>query len=115
MWSNCIVLSVFFFFFNDPATTEIYTLSLHGRSSDLTALEVARRAEEAAKSMLWPSILFEEFGLEYFGPIDGHNIPLLVETFKFLKTQDRPVLLHILTQKGRGYQPALDGQKKFHG
>ncbi len=80
-----------------------------------TALEVARRAEEAAKSMLWPSILFEEFGLQYFGPIDGHNIPLLVETFKFLKTQDRPVLLHILTQKGRGFQPALDGQKKFHG
>ena len=80
-----------------------------------TALEVARRAEEAAKSMLWPSILFEEFGLQYFGPIDGHNIPLLVETFKFLKTQDRPVLLHILTQKGRGFQPALEGQKKFHG
>ena len=74
-----------------------------------------RRAEEAAKSMLWPSILFEEFGLEYFGPIDGHNIPLLVETFKFLKTVDHPVLLHVLTQKGRGFQPALDGQKKFHG
>jgi 1-deoxy-D-xylulose-5-phosphate synthase len=65
--------------------------------------------------MLWPSILFEEFGLEYFGPIDGHNLPLLVETFKFLKGIDRPVLLHVLTQKGRGYQPALDGQKKFHG
>jgi 1-deoxy-D-xylulose-5-phosphate synthase len=65
--------------------------------------------------MLWPSILFEEFGLEYFGPIDGHNLPLLVETFKFLKSIDHPVLLHILTQKGRGFQPALDGQKKFHG
>ena len=80
-----------------------------------TAVEVVRRAEEAAKSMLWPSILFEEFGLEYFGPIDGHNLPLLVETFKFLKAADHPVLLHVLTQKGRGYQPALDGQKKFHG
>ncbi|HEY1902592.1 MAG TPA: 1-deoxy-D-xylulose-5-phosphate synthase [Terracidiphilus sp.] len=80
-----------------------------------TAVTLARRAEEAAKSMLWPSILFEEFGLEYFGPIDGHNLPLLVETFKFLKGMDRPVLLHVLTQKGRGYQPALDGQKKFHG
>jgi 1-deoxy-D-xylulose-5-phosphate synthase len=80
-----------------------------------TAVTLARRAEEAAKSMLWPSILFEEFGLEYFGPIDGHNLPLLVETFKFLKGIDRPVLLHVLTQKGRGYQPALDGQKKFHG
>ncbi|MFP5208585.1 MAG: 1-deoxy-D-xylulose-5-phosphate synthase [Acidobacteriota bacterium] len=80
-----------------------------------TAVKVVRRAEEAAKSMLWPSMMFEEFGLEYFGPLDGHNIPLLVETFKFLKGQDHPVLLHILTQKGRGFQPALDGQKKFHG
>ena len=80
-----------------------------------TALEVVRRAEEAAKSMLWPSILFEEFGLEYFGPIDGHNLPLLVESFRFLKAADHPVLLHVLTQKGRGFQPALDGQKKFHG
>jgi 1-deoxy-D-xylulose-5-phosphate synthase len=80
-----------------------------------TAVTLARRAEEAAKSILWPSILFEEFGLEYYGPIDGHNLPLLVDTFKFLKGMDRPVLLHVLTQKGRGYQPALDGQKKFHG
>jgi 1-deoxy-D-xylulose-5-phosphate synthase len=80
-----------------------------------TAVTVARRAEEAAKSMLWPSILFEEFGLQYFGPIDGHNLPLLIETFKFLKTLNRPVLLHVLTQKGRGFQPALDRQKKFHG
>jgi len=80
-----------------------------------TAIKVARRAEEAAKSILWPSIMFEEFGLEYFGPIDGHNLPLLIETFKFLKAADHPVLLHVLTQKGRGYQPALDGQKKFHG
>jgi len=80
-----------------------------------TAAEVARRAEEAAKSMLWPSILFEEFGLQYFGPIDGHNIPLLVESFKFLKGENRPALLHVLTQKGRGYEPALAKQKKFHG
>ncbi|MGD0831477.1 MAG: 1-deoxy-D-xylulose-5-phosphate synthase, partial [Terracidiphilus sp.] len=64
---------------------------------------------------LWPSILFEEFGLQYYGPIDGHNLPLLVESFKFLKAENRPVLLHVLTQKGRGFQPALDKQKKFHG
>jgi len=80
-----------------------------------TAVNVFRRAEEAAKGMLWPSMLFEEFGLEYFGPIDGHNLPQLIETFKFLKTADRPVLLHVITQKGRGFQPALDLQKKFHG
>jgi 1-deoxy-D-xylulose-5-phosphate synthase len=85
------------------------------RFAGKTAIKVVRRAEEAAKSMLWPSILFEEFGLEYFGPLDGHNLPLLIETFKFLKTVDHPVLLHVLTQKGRGFQPALDGQKKFHG
>jgi 1-deoxy-D-xylulose-5-phosphate synthase len=80
-----------------------------------TAATVARRAEEAAKGLLWPSMMFEELGLQYFGPIDGHNLPLLVETFKFLKAENRPVLLHVLTQKGRGFQPALDGQKKFHG
>ena len=80
-----------------------------------TAVNVMRRAEEAAKGMLWPSMLFEEFGLEYYGPIDGHNLLQLIETFKFLKAADRPVLLHVITQKGRGFQPALDGQKKFHG
>jgi 1-deoxy-D-xylulose-5-phosphate synthase len=80
-----------------------------------TAASVARRAEEAAKGLLWPSMMFEELGLQYFGPIDGHNLPLLVETFKFLKAEKRPVLLHVLTQKGRGFQPALDRQKKFHG
>ncbi len=80
-----------------------------------TAINVVRRAEEAAKGMLWPSVFFEEFGLTYYGPLDGHNIGLLIETFKFLKQQDKPVILHAITQKGRGYQPALDKQKKFHG
>ncbi len=79
------------------------------------ALNVVRRAEEAAKGLLWPSFLFEEFGLTYYGPVDGHNIGLLIETFKFLKQQERPVLLHAITQKGLGFQPALDKQKKFHG
>jgi 1-deoxy-D-xylulose-5-phosphate synthase len=108
-------------YFHKIVTNEHYK-SLHESAKRIiervggkTAVEVARRAEEAAKSMLWPSILFEEFGLEYFGPIDGHNLPQLVETFKFLKAADHPVLLHVLTQKGRGFQPALDKQKKFHG
>lgn len=79
------------------------------------ALQMVKRAEEAAKGLLWPSFLFEEFGLTYYGPVDGHNIGLLIETFKFLKQQERPVLLHVITQKGRGFQPALDKQKKFHG
>lgn len=79
------------------------------------ALRMARKAEGAAKSMLWPSVIFEELGLKYYGPIDGHSIPTLVKTFEFLKTQDRPVLLHVLTQKGKGFEPALQKQKKFHG
>ena len=79
------------------------------------ALRMARKAEEAAKSMLWPSVIFEELGLKYYGPIDGHDIAALIKTFEFLKTQHRPVLLHVLTQKGKGFEPALQKQKKFHG
>jgi 1-deoxy-D-xylulose-5-phosphate synthase len=60
-------------------------------------------------------MLFEEFGLNYYGPLDGHNIELLIGTFQFLKRQQMPVLLHVLTQKGRGFQPALEKVKKFHG
>ena len=108
-------------YFHRIVTNEHYQ-SLHNSAKKIvqkiggkTAVNVMRRAEEAAKGMLWPSMLFEEFGLEYFGPIDGHNLPQLIETFKFLKSANRPVLLHVLTQKGRGFQPALDLQKKFHG
>ncbi len=108
-------------YFHRVVTNERYQ-SLHKSATRIVqkiggkmAVNVMRRAEEAAKGMLWPSMLFEEFGLEYFGPIDGHNLPQLIETFKFLKAADRPVLLHVLTQKGRGFQPALDLQKKFHG
>jgi 1-deoxy-D-xylulose-5-phosphate synthase len=96
--------------------------NLHDRATGLlekyggkTARHVVRKAEEAAKGLIGPGTLFEEFGLSYFGPIDGHNLPLLIETFKFLKTQNKPVVLHAITQKGRGFQPALEKQKKFHG
>src|SRR5664280_3909347 len=95
---------------------------LHDRAGKLvekvagvTALRMARKAEEVAKGMLWPSVIFEELGLKYFGPIDGHDIATLIKTFEFLKKQDRPVLLHVLTQKGRGFEPAMQKQKKFHG
>lgn len=96
--------------------------NLHDKAADLlekfggkAVRHVARKAEEAAKGLIGPGMLFEEFGLSYFGPIDGHNLPLLIETFKFLKTQNKPVILHAITQKGRGFQPALEKQKKFHG
>jgi 1-deoxy-D-xylulose-5-phosphate synthase len=85
------------------------------RLAGKTALRMARKAEEAAKSILWPSVIFEELGLKYYGPIDGHDIATLISTFEFLKTQDRPVLLHVLTKKGKGFEPAMQKQKKFHG
>ena len=53
--------------------------------------------------------------MRYYGPIDGHDIPLLTRTFEFLKRQDEPVLLHILTKKGKGYEPAIAKPDKFHG
>jgi 1-deoxy-D-xylulose-5-phosphate synthase len=96
--------------------------SLHDRAAGLlerfggkTVRHVARKAEEAAKGLIGPGMIFEEFGLSYFGPLDGHNLPLLIDTFRFLKTQNKPVVLHAITQKGRGFQPALEKQKKFHG
>ena len=102
--------------------TNEHVSHLHGsaarsleRLAGKTAVNLVRKAEEAAKGILWPSMFFEEFGLTYYGPLDGHNLQRLIETFKFLKTQEKPVVLHAITQKGRGFQPALDKQKKFHG
>lgn len=77
--------------------------------------KLASKVEGGAKNLIFPSVIFEEFGLRYYGPLDGHNLPLLIKTFEFLKTQQEPVLLHIITEKGRGYQPALANPHKFHG
>jgi 1-deoxy-D-xylulose-5-phosphate synthase len=60
-------------------------------------------------------ILFEEMGLRYLGPIDGHNLPLLISTLEFAKTCDHPIVIHILTQKGKGFEAALKFPEKFHG
>jgi 1-deoxy-D-xylulose-5-phosphate synthase len=79
------------------------------------AKELAHRMETGVKHLLLPNVLFEDLGFRYYGPIDGHDIPLLTRTFEFLKKQDEPVLLHILTQKGKGYAPALEKPDKFHG
>ncbi len=108
-------------YFHKIATNPTY-VSLHDRAAGLlekfggkAALHIARKAEEAAKGIVGRGMIFEEFGLNYYGPVDGHNLPMLIETFKFLKGQNKPVVLHALTQKGRGFQPAIDQQKKFHG
>jgi 1-deoxy-D-xylulose-5-phosphate synthase len=78
-------------------------------------LEFAKRAEEHMKGMVTPSTLFEEFGFNYIGPIDGHNLDTLVSTLNNIKHLQGPQFLHIVTQKGHGYEPAESNPGKFHG
>lgn len=80
-----------------------------------SARQLAHKIEAGVKQILLPGVIFENLGLRYFGPIDGHDIPLLIRTFEFLKAQNEPVILHILTKKGKGYAPALAQPDKFHG
>jgi 1-deoxy-D-xylulose-5-phosphate synthase len=78
-------------------------------------LQVAKRAEESLKGLFTPGMLFEAFGFEYVGPIDGHNIELLMQTLENVKRFDDAVLIHVLTKKGKGYAPAENNPSLFHG
>ena len=78
-------------------------------------LEFAKRAEEHVKGMVTPSTLFEEFGFNYIGPIDGHDLDTLIVTLNNIKKLKGPQFLHIITEKGRGYAPAENEPGKFHG
>ncbi len=78
-------------------------------------LEFAKRAEEHMKGMMTPSTLFEEFGFNYIGPIDGHDLDTLIATLNNIKQLKGPQFLHIVTQKGHGYAPAESEPGKFHG
>ncbi|HXS54058.1 MAG TPA: 1-deoxy-D-xylulose-5-phosphate synthase [Usitatibacter sp.] len=77
--------------------------------------ELAKRFEEHAKGMLTPSTLFEEFGFNYTGPIDGHNLDVLVDTLNNVKRLDGPQFLHVVTRKGHGYKLAEDDPIAYHG
>jgi 1-deoxy-D-xylulose-5-phosphate synthase len=77
--------------------------------------ELAKRFEGHAKGMITPSTLFEEFGLNYTGPIDGHNLEVLVETLTNVKRLDGPQFLHVVTKKGQGYPFAEDDPIAYHG
>lgn len=78
-------------------------------------VNLAKRAEESLKSFMTPGMLFEGFGFDYFGPIDGHNVEELTETLHNVAQIKGPVLLHVLTKKGKGYEPAEQNPPKFHG
>ena len=73
-----------------------------------------RRTEEYMKSIVSPATIFEELGFYYVGPIDGHNLPLLIQTLSNVKEIKGAVLLHVITQKGKGYEPAEDDPVGYH-
>jgi len=77
--------------------------------------ELARRWEEHMKGMVLPGTLFEEFGFNYIGPIDGHDLGTLVKTLSNVKELKGPQLLHVMTRKGHGYSPAEDDPILYHG
>jgi 1-deoxy-D-xylulose-5-phosphate synthase len=77
--------------------------------------ELARKTEEHVKGMIVPGTLFEELGFNYFGPIDGHDVEMLVSTLEKLKDLTGPVFLHVVTKKGKGYPPAEKDPLAYHG
>ncbi|MBI4684930.1 MAG: 1-deoxy-D-xylulose-5-phosphate synthase [Nitrospirae bacterium] len=77
--------------------------------------KIAQKAEETLKGLLLPGMLFEELGFNYIGPIEGHNIELLIETFKKIKNTEGPTLIHIITKKGKGYEFSEKDPCVFHG
>jgi len=104
--------------------TTAYYRSLRKEMADLLSsipafgrniLQFARRAEHSLKGFLTPAALFEALGFEYFGPIPGHDIPQLIDIFSNLRNVEGPVLVHVVSQKGKGYPPAEKEPGKFHG
>ena len=84
-------------------------------SATPTFKEIAKRVEEHAKGMLTPSTMFEEFGFNYTGPIDGHNIDVLIDTLNNIKKLGGPQFLHVVTKKGQGYKLAEEDPINYHG
>lgn len=78
-------------------------------------VDAMRKTKSSIKQIIIPGMLFEDMGLTYLGPVDGHNIPQLIKTFQEAKRFEGPILVHVLTQKGRGYEPAMRHPVRFHG
>jgi len=98
---------------------KLYTRVREGSKSALRGLpqlkELVGRWEEHMKGMVMPGTLFEELGYNYIGPLDGHDIPALIATLRNMKTMPGPRLLHVVTRKGMGYEPAEAQPVTYHG
>ena len=79
------------------------------------AFRAARKLEEGLKNLLIPGIIFEEMGFRYFGPIDGHDLNLLISTFRNVLSMEGPKIIHVMTKKGKGYKFAEENPSDFHG
>jgi len=97
-----------------PTVTNIRERSKQMMHRDSKVWRFMSRWEEHVKGMIVPSTLFEEFGFNYLGPIDGHDLPMLVRTLRTIQTVEGPNLLHIITAKGKGYAPAEQDPVKYH-
>lgn len=78
-------------------------------------VEFAKNVEESAKNLFSPGMLFEELGFRYFGPLDGHDLGKLIETFRFVQPMSGPRVIHVITEKGKGFSFAEDNREKWHG
>lgn len=100
-------------------TGQMYTSIREGGKKLLSGVpsikELARRGEEHLKGMVVPGTLFEEFGFNYIGPLDGHDVNGLVETLKNMRNLKGPQILHVMTKKGKGYIPAEKDPIGYHG
>jgi 1-deoxy-D-xylulose-5-phosphate synthase len=75
----------------------------------------ARKVQEGLKNLVAPSVIFEELGFRYFGPFDGHNLITLIDVFRRVRPLDAPIVVHVVTRKGKGYPPAEQYPERFHG
>jgi 1-deoxy-D-xylulose-5-phosphate synthase len=96
--------------FREDIKAFLETLPRIGKS----ALRFAKQAEESLKGLLMPGLLFEELGMKYIGPIDGHRLVYLIETFQNVKKLRGPILIHVITKKGKGYPPAEANPAQYH-
>lgn len=97
-----------------PTVTNIREHGKQMMHRDSRVWRFMSRWEEHVKGMIVPSTLFEELGFNYLGPIDGHDLPVLIRTLKTIQTVEGPNLLHIITAKGKGYPPAEENPVKYH-
>ncbi|MGQ9647348.1 MAG: 1-deoxy-D-xylulose-5-phosphate synthase [Thermodesulfobacteriota bacterium] len=107
---NRLMTGQFVHRFREDIKAFLETLPRIGKS----ALRFAKQAEESLKGLLMPGLLFEELGLKYIGPIDGHRLDYLIETLQNVKKLKGPILIHVITKKGKGYPPAEANPARYH-